>query len=120
MEQFGLRVASLNRFVSAADRKETLAGIRSGDVDVVIGTHRLLSKDVRFADLGLVVIDEEQRFGVAQKERFKKLKTQLDVLTLSRNPHPAHAAHRRCWGSERSASSRRRRSTDSPYVRTSS
>ncbi len=88
MEGFGLRVEHLNRFVTAADRKRIVAEIRQGSVDVVVGTHRLLSRDVRFADLGLLVIDEEQRFGVSQKERFKKLKTKVDVLTLSATPIP--------------------------------
>ncbi|MEM9458835.1 MAG: transcription-repair coupling factor [Myxococcota bacterium] len=88
MEGFGVRVEHLNRYVSAVDRKRIVAEIRQGTVDVVVGTHRLLSRDVRFSDLGLLVIDEEQRFGVAQKERFKKLKTKVDVLTLSATPIP--------------------------------
>ncbi|MEM7153103.1 MAG: transcription-repair coupling factor [Myxococcota bacterium] len=88
MESFGIVVEHLNRFVSAAERKRVVAGIREGTVDVVVGTHRLLSRDVRFRDLGLLVIDEEQRFGVAQKERFKKLKTKVDVLALSATPIP--------------------------------
>lgn len=88
MSSFPIEVACLNRFQSAASRRETVEGIGSGKVDIVVGTHRLLSKDVRFRDLGLVIIDEEQRFGVAQKERFKKLKTQVDVLTLTATPIP--------------------------------
>ncbi|MBL4686165.1 MAG: transcription-repair coupling factor [Nannocystaceae bacterium] len=88
MNSFGVRVAALNRFSNAAARKETIARIKDGTVDVVVGTHRLLSKDVRFKELGLVVIDEEQRFGVAQKERFKKLKSKVDVLSLSATPIP--------------------------------
>ncbi|MEX1366040.1 MAG: transcription-repair coupling factor, partial [Nannocystaceae bacterium] len=88
MEGFGVVVEHLNRFVSAAERKRIVEGIRAGTVDVVVGTHRLLSRDVRFRDLGLLVIDEEQRFGVAQKERFKKLKTKVDVLVLSATPIP--------------------------------
>jgi len=88
MEHFGLRVERLNRLTDNKGRKDAIAAIREGKVDVVVGTHRLLSRDVRFKDLGLVVIDEEQRFGVAQKERFKKLKTQVDVLTLSATPIP--------------------------------
>ena len=88
MEQFGVRVARLNRLTDSKTAKQTVAGLRDGTVDVVIGTHRLLSKDVRFKDLGLVIIDEEQRFGVTQKERFKKLKTQVDVLTLTATPIP--------------------------------
>ena len=85
---FGLEVAKLNRLTDNKTRKEILAGLKDKRIDVVVGTHRLLSRDVRFADLGLVIIDEEQRFGVAQKERFKKLKTQVDVLTLSATPIP--------------------------------
>src|SRR5690606_10541173 len=88
MEHFGIRVERLNRLTDGKARKDTIDGIKDGRVDVVVGTHRLLSRDVRFRDLGLVVIDEEQRFGVAQKERFKKLKTQVDVLTLSATPIP--------------------------------
>lgn len=88
MESFGLVVEHLNRFVSAAERKRVIEGISVGTIDVVVGTHRLLSRDVRFRDLGLLVIDEEQRFGVAQKERFKKLKTKVDVLALSATPIP--------------------------------
>jgi transcription-repair coupling factor (superfamily II helicase) len=88
MERFGVKVARLNRLVDAKTKRDAVAGIRNGTVDVVVGTHRLLGRDVRFADLGLVVIDEEQRFGVSQKERFKKLKTQVDVLTMTATPIP--------------------------------
>jgi transcription-repair coupling factor (superfamily II helicase) len=88
MEGFGVRVEHLNRYVSASAQQRIVDGIRGGTVDVVVGTHRLLGRDVRFHDLGLLVIDEEQRFGVAQKERFKKLKTKVDVLTLSATPIP--------------------------------
>ncbi|MCH9682660.1 MAG: transcription-repair coupling factor, partial [Deltaproteobacteria bacterium] len=88
MESFGVRVAHLNRFVPSVDRQRIVADIREGTVDVVVGTHRLLSRDVRFRELGLVVIDEEQRFGVAQKERFKRLKTKVDMLALSATPIP--------------------------------
>jgi len=88
MESFPIRVGVLNRFASEADRKQTIKQIRAGEIDVVVGTHRLLGRDVRFKDLGLVVIDEEQRFGVKQKERFKQLKTSVDVLTLTATPIP--------------------------------
>ncbi|NVB40431.1 transcription-repair coupling factor [Pseudenhygromyxa sp. WMMC2535] len=88
MEAFPINVAVLNRFTADGDAKQAIAGIREGSVDVVVGTHRLLSRDVRFKDLGLVVIDEEQRFGVKQKERFKKLKTSVDMLTLTATPIP--------------------------------
>jgi transcription-repair coupling factor (superfamily II helicase) len=85
---FPLEVRLLSRFVGARDQAATLAGLADGTVDLVIGTHRLLSKDVRFKDLGLVVVDEEQRFGVAAKERLKQLRRQVDVLTLSATPIP--------------------------------
>ena len=85
---FPLEVRILSRFVSAKDQAATIAGLGDGSVDVVIGTHRLLSKDVRFRDLGLVVVDEEQRFGVAAKEKLKQLRREVDVLTLSATPIP--------------------------------
>ncbi|HTK45871.1 MAG TPA: transcription-repair coupling factor [Patescibacteria group bacterium] len=85
---FPVKVALLSRFVSKADQERTVAGLADGSVDLVIGTHRLLSRDVRFRDLGLVVVDEEQRFGVAAKERLKQLKREVDVLTLSATPIP--------------------------------
>lgn len=85
---FPVEVRMLSRFVAAADAKRTLAGVADGTVDVVIGTHRLLGADVRFRDLGLVILDEEQRFGVAQKERLKRLRTEVDVLAMSATPIP--------------------------------
>ena len=85
---FPLEVRLLSRFVAPAAQASTIAGLADGTVDIVIGTHRLLSKDVRFRDLGLVVVDEEQRFGVAAKERLKQLKREVDVLTLSATPIP--------------------------------
>jgi transcription-repair coupling factor (superfamily II helicase) len=85
---FPLEVRLLSRFVSAAAQAATIEGLADGTVDLVIGTHRLLSRDVRFKDLGLVVVDEEQRFGVAAKERLKQLKREVDVLTLSATPIP--------------------------------
>jgi transcription-repair coupling factor (superfamily II helicase) len=88
MESFPLRVGVLNRFASEADSKATVKAIAAGEIDVVVGTHRLLGRDVRFKDLGLVIIDEEQRFGVKQKERFKQLKTSVDMLTLTATPIP--------------------------------
>jgi len=78
----------LSRFRSPKEQKEVAKRVESGEVDVVIGTHRLLSKDVKFKDLGIVVVDEEQRFGVAHKERLKHLKKKVDVLTLSATPIP--------------------------------
>jgi transcription-repair coupling factor (superfamily II helicase) len=85
---FPLKVRLLSRFVPAAEQKTTLEGLGDGSVDLVIGTHRLLSKDVAFRDLGLVVVDEEQRFGVAAKERLKQLRKEVDVITLSATPIP--------------------------------
>jgi transcription-repair coupling factor (superfamily II helicase) len=88
LDGYPLRVEVLSRFVSRTRQIETLGALKAGQVDVVIGTHRLLSKDVHFADLGLLVVDEEQRFGVTHKERIKKLRTNVDVLTLSATPIP--------------------------------
>ncbi len=85
---FPINVKPLSRFQSSKEINETLAGIAEGLVDVVIGTHRLLTSDVRFKDLGLVVIDEEQRFGVEHKEHLKALKTNVDFLTMSATPIP--------------------------------
>jgi transcription-repair coupling factor (superfamily II helicase) len=83
-----VRVASLSRFRSRAEQTQVIKGLAEGGVDVVVGTHRLLSSDVRFKDLGLLIIDEEQRFGVAHKERLKQLRTQIDTLTLTATPIP--------------------------------
>ena len=85
---FPVRVASLSRWVAQKDLKKALEDITAGKVDIVIGTHRLLQKDVQFADLGLLIVDEEQRFGVTHKEALKKLKTNVDVLTLTATPIP--------------------------------
>ena len=85
---FPLNVRILSRFVAPKDQAAAIAGLADGSVDLVIGTHRLLSKDVAFRDLGLVVVDEEQRFGVAAKERLKQLRREVDVLTLSATPIP--------------------------------
>lgn len=81
-------IRALNRFVPNTEIRKTLEELREGKVDIVIGTHRLLSKDVVFKDLGLMIIDEEQRFGVAHKEKIKKMKTIVDTLTLSATPIP--------------------------------
>jgi transcription-repair coupling factor (superfamily II helicase) len=83
-----IRVASLSRFSTKAEQTEVVRKVAEGAVDVVVGTHRLLSNDVRFKDLGLIVIDEEQRFGVSHKEKLKRLRTQVDVLTLTATPIP--------------------------------
>ena len=85
---FPVKVELLSRFRSSKEQKEVVKKVESGEIDVVIGTHRILSKDVTFKDLGLVVVDEEQRFGVAHKERLKHLKKKVDVLTLSATPIP--------------------------------
>ena len=85
---FPVKLAALSRFNTAAQTKEVIAGLKSGVIDVVIGTHRLLSKDVEFANLGLLVVDEEQRFGVEHKEELKKARTNVDVLAMSATPIP--------------------------------
>ena len=85
---FPVKVAGLSRFNTAKESKDILADLASGSVDVIIGTHRLLSNDVQFRDLGLVIVDEEQRFGVEQKESLKKLRTSVDVLAMSATPIP--------------------------------
>ncbi|MEX2217713.1 MAG: transcription-repair coupling factor [Phycisphaerales bacterium] len=85
---YPFKIESLSRFKTGAEANQVLAALRKGHVDVVIGTHRLLSADVKFADLGLVVVDEEQRFGVEHKERLLRLRLTVDVLTLSATPIP--------------------------------
>ncbi len=85
---YPIRVRPLSSLHAARDNRRTLAGLADGSVDVVVGTHRLLGKDVSFRDLGLVVVDEEQRFGVKQKERLKSIRTEVDLLTLSATPIP--------------------------------
>ena len=85
---FPVRIELLSRFRSTAEQKKVLADLEAGKVDIVIGTHRLLSKDVKFADLGLLIVDEEQRFGVAHKERLKEMRKNVDALALSATPIP--------------------------------
>ena len=85
---YPIRVEVLSRFLTAKQAKEVMAGLKTGEVDCVIGTHRLLAADINFKDLGLLVVDEEQRFGVQHKEQMKKLKVNVDVLTLSATPIP--------------------------------
>ncbi len=87
-EKFPFKVEMLSRFRSAAQQKKIMEGLENGSVDLIIATHRLLSKDIKFKDLGLLVIDEEQRFGVKHKEKLKQLKENVDVLTLSATPIP--------------------------------
>jgi len=88
LKDFPIQVSMLSRFKTKPEQKEIIEGIAKGTVDVVIGTHRLLSDDISFKDLGLVIIDEEQRFGVKAKEKFKKLRVTTDVLTLTATPIP--------------------------------
>ncbi|MEZ5280596.1 MAG: transcription-repair coupling factor [Acidimicrobiales bacterium] len=85
---YPVRVEVLSRFLTPAQQRKVIEGVKDGSVDVIIGTHRLLSNDVAFQDLGLLVVDEEQRFGVSHKEQIKKLRTDIDVLTLSATPIP--------------------------------
>lgn len=88
MQKTGVSFASLSRFKSPKEVRDTLELLEKGRVNIIVGTHRLLSKDVKFRNLGLLVIDEEQRFGVKQKEKFKKLRANLDILSLSATPIP--------------------------------
>src|SRR5262249_48361979 len=85
---FPVSIELLTRYYSPKEQKEIVRKIEAGEIDIVIGTHRLLSKDIHFKDLGLLVIDEEQRFGVAQKERLKQMKKATDVLRMSATPIP--------------------------------
>lgn len=87
-QDYPIEIGLLSRFRTRKQQQETIKGIKKGTVDVVIGTHRLLSKDVEFYDLGLLVVDEEQRFGVKHKEKIKQMKTNVDVLTLTATPIP--------------------------------
>ncbi len=88
MKQFNVRIDMMSRFRTAKEQTATLQKLRKGDVDIVIGTHRLLQDDVHFLNLGLVIIDEEQRFGVKQKEKFKEMRASVDILTLTATPIP--------------------------------
>ncbi|HLS52590.1 MAG TPA: DEAD/DEAH box helicase, partial [Tissierellaceae bacterium] len=85
---FPVEVALLSRFRTAKEQKQTIEGLKNGTIDMVVGTHRLLSKDISFKDLGLLIIDEEQRFGVKHKEKLKKFRESIDVLTLTATPIP--------------------------------
>ena len=86
--EYPVNIDMVNRFRTPREQKETLAELKKGNVDIIIGTHRLLSKDVKFASLGLIIIDEEQRFGVKHKEKLKKLRNSVDILTLTATPIP--------------------------------
>ncbi len=88
MKEFGVRVACLNRFRTDKETAEILAGLQKGSIDLIIGTHRLLSSDVKFHDLGLLILDEEQRFGVEHKEKIKNYKRDVDCLTMTATPIP--------------------------------
>lgn len=88
MKGFPVRIEMLSRFRTAKQQQEILTRLRKGDIDIIIGTHRLLQEDVHFLNLGLVVIDEEQRFGVKQKERMKEMRASVDILTLTATPIP--------------------------------
>ena len=85
---YPIKVSLLNRFKSASERKTIITDLKDGKIDAIVGTHLLLSKNVEYKDLGLLVIDEEQRFGVTQKEKIKSLKKHVDVITLSATPIP--------------------------------
>lgn len=86
--KFPVRIAKMSRFVSKQEQKKVLSMLKEGEVDIVVGTHRVIQKDVLFKDLGLIIIDEEQRFGVKDKERLKNLKTNVDCLSMSATPIP--------------------------------
>lgn len=88
LADYPVKVAMISRFVPVADQKKTLEDVASGKVDILIGTHRIVSKDVQFKDLGLMIIDEEQRFGVAVKEKLRKMRVNVDTLTLTATPIP--------------------------------
>ena len=88
LEDFPIRVDMLSRFRTATQNRRTLEAVAAGRVDILIGTHRLLQRDVRFKDLGLLIVDEEQRFGVAHKEKLKQLRAEVDILTLTATPIP--------------------------------
>ncbi|MBT3293409.1 transcription-repair coupling factor [Candidatus Peregrinibacteria bacterium] len=88
MEGFNVRIDMMSRFRTQKQQKETLEKLRKGDIDIVIGTHRLIQNDVEFFNLGLVIVDEEQRFGVKQKEKFKEMRASVDILTLTATPIP--------------------------------
>ena len=88
-----LAIDMVSRFRTKQETKEVLERLASGRVDIIVGTHRLLSKDVRFKDLGLLVVDEEQRFGVVHKERIKQMRKRVDVLTMTATPIPPNVEH---------------------------
>ncbi len=88
LKDFPVTIDYINRFKSATQKKETLKELAEGKIDIIIGTHALLGKEVKYKDLGLLVIDEEQKFGVAHKEKIKTIRTNVDCLTLTATPIP--------------------------------
>src|SRR6185312_1863217 len=88
LSDFPVTVDYINRFKTSKEKKETLQKLEAGKIDIIIGTHALLSKDVKFKDLGIMIIDEEQKFGVASKEKLKQIRTTVDSLTLTATPIP--------------------------------
>ena len=88
MSGFPINLKGLSRFQTDAEAREVVAGLQDGTVDIVVGTHRLLNPDIRMKDLGLIIVDEEQRFGVEHKEQMKRLRTSVDVLAMSATPIP--------------------------------
>src|SRR3546814_698846 len=88
MSGFPVILKALSRFQTDAEAREVIAAMADGSVDIVVGTHRLLNPDIRFKDLGLIIVDEEQRFGVEHKEQMKRLRTSVDVLSMSATPIP--------------------------------
>ena len=107
MKDYPVRIDQMSRFRTPAQQKKTIEDLKKGLVDIVIGTHRVLSADMKFKDLGLLIIDEEQRFGVTHKEKIKKMKENVDVLTLSATPIPRDPSYvaGRDQGYERSGGS---------------
>ena len=90
LKDYPFTIEHVSRFRSAKEQKTAIAGFNDGQVDILIGTHRILSKDLKFSDLGLLIVDEEQRFGVRHKERIKQMRKQVDVLTMSATPIPSN------------------------------
>ena len=93
MAEFPVNIEVLSRFRTKAEQRRILEDMAGGAVDIVVGTHRLVQKDVKFQNIGLLIIDEEQRFGVEAKEMLKQLRLEIDVMTLTATPIPAHTAH---------------------------
>ncbi len=88
LKEYPIRTAELSRFRTSAEQKESLKKLKAGVVDIIVGTHRLLSKDIEFKDLGLLIIDEEQRFGLSAKEKLRSLRAEVDTLALTATPIP--------------------------------